>query len=184
VSGVSGVLAAATAPAASPASAPTTFTLSGAVLFTVSAETTTAASTAAPTATAAVSVATTGGTALILLGVEFLALRVRNDGSVKVKVVTQVLYPLIVEEPVEVAPGELLLDQAAALEGLHQLHHVEVGGVELLAPQLAGPGAQAVLLANEHTLREEVAVYVVTGLLGDVRRHCDKLQRKNKNITQ
>lgn len=87
------------------------------------------------------------------------------------QVAAHVRDTLVVQGPVVVAPRVLLLDEAAALEGAHQLHHLNARHREGVAAEGTRPGAHAVLLARDHALREEEAVHVVARRLRDVSRH-------------
>ena len=87
------------------------------------------------------------------------------------QVATHVRDAIVVQRPVVVAPRVLLLDQVATLEGAHQLHHLDARHGEGLAAQGTRPGTHAVLLARNHALRKEEAVYVVAGRLRNVSRH-------------
>src|SRR5262249_39696725 len=90
---------------------------------------------------------------------------VGHDRVGEVEVLAEVRDALVVEEPVEVAPRELLLDQVAAEQGAHQVRHVVDRSLELLATEGALPRRQTVLLAADHALCEEEAVHVIACLL-------------------
>ena len=111
----------------------------------------------------AVSAATEGGTAalaseLVLLAVAALGtaggllVRGRDDLGGEGEVGAEVLDALVGEVAVVVLPVEGDADEAAAGEGLHEHHDLEVGG----ALDVGVGGGDGVLLDDEDALLEEV----------------------------
>lgn len=70
------------------------------------------------------------------------------------QVAAQLLDTLVGEVPVVVPPGELLLDEAARVQGLQRLDDVQIGDRLQLGVLL---GVE-VLLGHDYTLLEEVFV--------------------------
>lgn len=74
----------------------------------------------------------------------------RYDLSRQVEVVSEVLDALIGEAPVIMPPGKVLLNKSSGLEGLHGLHHMQVGD----GGQLSVLGQEEVLLTHNDSLFE------------------------------
>jgi len=153
----------------------------GVIRLAITTEATTTASTASTAFAGATATATTTSTAsaaafttffasraalevLFLFG---LALSVGDNVLSEEEVLAHEGDTGVVEEPVVVAPSELLLDEAARLELAHELHGVVAGHFDALATEGGTPDTEAVLVAADDTFGEKEAVEVVTVLLGD-----------------
>ena len=100
-----------------------------------------------------------------------LALSVGDDVFSEEEVLAHEGDTFVVEEPVEVAPSELFLEEALGLELLHEVHDLDGGDFDLLATEGSAPLAEGVLLASDDTFGEEEAVDAVTAGLRDVSGH-------------
>mmetsp|Transcript_5389 Transcript_5389/g.9181 ORF Transcript_5389/g.9181 Transcript_5389/m.9181 type:complete len:205 (+) Transcript_5389:288-902(+) len=87
-------------------------------------------------------------------GARLLLVRVRHVLFWQVEVLAHVLDALVVEVPVEPLPVEGLCGVALGHESLHELHHLDVGHIDLVVLRLV-----EVLWCHQATLLEEVGVH-------------------------